>query len=126
MIKPDNNDTYGTVSRALHWGMTVLIVWQFLSAGSHLLLDDTAVEAFFLAHAQAAGATVTGSDGVAGHLGAGSSSPAASFGQSSGDHRARDALCTGRGHAVAGVAAPVWIGPFLRTLWHTADAGFRG
>lgn len=47
MIKPDNNDTYGTVSRALHWGMAVLIVWQFLSAGSHLLLEDTAVEAFF-------------------------------------------------------------------------------
>lgn len=43
----DNHDTYGSVSRLLHWGMALLLAWQFLSAGSHLLLDDTAVEAFF-------------------------------------------------------------------------------
>ncbi|WP_376692942.1 cytochrome b [Wenzhouxiangella sp. EGI_FJ10409] len=43
----DNQDTYGRVSRFLHWGMALLLAWQFLSAGAHLLLDDTAVEAFF-------------------------------------------------------------------------------
>lgn len=43
----DNQVTYGRVSRFLHWGMALLLAWQFLSAGAHLLLDDTAVEAFF-------------------------------------------------------------------------------
>lgn len=47
MMVRDNRDTYGSVSRWLHWGMAVLLAWQFLSAGSHLLLEDTAVEAFF-------------------------------------------------------------------------------
>jgi len=27
----DSNDRYGTVSRVLHWGMALLLVWQFLS-----------------------------------------------------------------------------------------------
>ncbi len=43
----DSNDRYGTVSRVLHWGMALLRVWQFLSAGAHALLSDTAVEEFF-------------------------------------------------------------------------------
>ena len=43
----DSNDRYGTVSRVLHWGMALLLVWQFLSAGAHALLSDTAVEEFF-------------------------------------------------------------------------------
>lgn len=43
----DNRETYGTISRLLHWGMALLLGWQFLSAGSHLLFDDTAIEAFF-------------------------------------------------------------------------------
>lgn len=46
-MKSDTHDTYGTVTRILHWGMALLVFWQFLSAGSHLLLEDTAVEAFF-------------------------------------------------------------------------------
>ena len=33
----DSNDRYGTVSRVLHWGMALLLVWQFLSAGAHAL-----------------------------------------------------------------------------------------
>jgi len=49
MTLGDNTDHYGRVSRALHWGMALLILWQFLSAGAHLLLEDTAVEAFFWA-----------------------------------------------------------------------------
>lgn len=45
----DNTDRYGQVSRALHWGMALLILWQFLSAGAHFLLADTAIEEFFWA-----------------------------------------------------------------------------
>lgn len=43
----DNRETYGTISRLLHWGMALLLGWQFLSAASHALFDDTAIEAFF-------------------------------------------------------------------------------
>lgn len=46
MIK-DNNQRYGRVSRVLHWGMALLILWQFLSAGAHFFFDETAIEAFF-------------------------------------------------------------------------------
>ncbi|HBS81668.1 cytochrome b [Vreelandella alkaliphila] len=42
----DTNIRYGVVSKALHWGMALLFVWQFLSAGAHLLLSDTPVEEF--------------------------------------------------------------------------------
>ena len=43
----DNATRYGTVSRFFHWGMAILIVWQFLSAASHYFFEDTAIEAFF-------------------------------------------------------------------------------
>ncbi|RDX35408.1 cytochrome b [Kangiella sp. HD9-110m-PIT-SAG06] len=43
----DNSERYGRVSRVLHWGMALLILWQFLSAASHFFFDETAIEAFF-------------------------------------------------------------------------------
>ncbi|ACV25524.1 cytochrome b [Kangiella koreensis] len=43
----DNQNQYGTVSRVLHWGIAILLLWQFLSAASHFFFDDTAIEAFF-------------------------------------------------------------------------------
>ena len=43
----DNQKRYGRVSRILHWGVALLIVWQFLSAAAHYFLEDTAIEAFF-------------------------------------------------------------------------------
>jgi len=43
----DNKHSYGQVSRILHWGMALLLLWQFLSAASHFFFDDTAIEAFF-------------------------------------------------------------------------------
>lgn len=49
MTLMDNPDRYGQVSRALHWGMAVLLLWQFLSAGAHFLIEDTAVEQFLWA-----------------------------------------------------------------------------
>ncbi|WP_223788328.1 cytochrome b [Marinicella meishanensis] len=47
MAIKDNRERYGLVSRTLHWGMALLILWQFLSAGAHYFLEDTAIEAFF-------------------------------------------------------------------------------
>ena len=46
-MSSDNATRYGTVSRFFHWGMAILIVWQFLSAASHYFFEDTAIEAFF-------------------------------------------------------------------------------
>lgn len=43
----DSNERYGQVSRILHWGMALLLLWQFISAGTHVLLEDTFIEAFF-------------------------------------------------------------------------------
>ena len=42
----DTDVRYGTVSRFLHWSMAALLAWQFASALSHLLLEDTAIEKF--------------------------------------------------------------------------------
>src|SRR5690606_39606061 len=42
-----SSDLYGRVSRALHWGMALLLLWQFLSAGAHALLEDTSIGEFF-------------------------------------------------------------------------------
>jgi cytochrome b561 len=36
---------YGAISRFLHWAMALVFLWQFATALSHLLLDDTPVEA---------------------------------------------------------------------------------
>ena len=47
MTIKDDNERYGKVSRLLHWGMALLILWQFLSAGARFFFDETAVEAFF-------------------------------------------------------------------------------
>ncbi|NVJ68584.1 MAG: cytochrome b [Gammaproteobacteria bacterium] len=47
MTIKDNQERYGTISRVLHWSMALLVLWQFLSAGSHYFLEDTAIEAFF-------------------------------------------------------------------------------
>lgn len=46
MAISDNSDRYGRVSRILHWGMALLLLWQFLSAGAHLFLEDTLIEQF--------------------------------------------------------------------------------
>src|SRR5690606_41296286 len=46
MTMKDNNARYGLVTRVLHWAMALLLLWQLLSAGAHMLLEDTAVEKF--------------------------------------------------------------------------------
>lgn len=46
MSLSDSVDRYGRISRFLHWAMAVLILWQFLSAGAHFLLEDTAIDKF--------------------------------------------------------------------------------
>ncbi|MDR5897859.1 cytochrome b [Halomonas vilamensis] len=45
----DNIDRYGRVSRAIHWFMALLILWQFLSSGVHFFLGDTVIDEFFWA-----------------------------------------------------------------------------
>ncbi len=47
MALKDNTERYGMVSKLLHWGMALLILWQFLSAASRFFYEDTAIEAFF-------------------------------------------------------------------------------
>ena len=42
----DSSSRYGLVSRALHWGMALLFVWQFSSAVARVWLEDTAIEGF--------------------------------------------------------------------------------
>ena len=37
----DNAQRYGAISRFLHWGVAVLLLWQFLSAATHALLEDS-------------------------------------------------------------------------------------
>lgn len=42
----DNHQRYGAVSRLLHWGMALLLLWQFSTALARVLLEDTAIESF--------------------------------------------------------------------------------
>ncbi|HAA44869.1 MAG: cytochrome B561 [Halomonas sp. 54_146] len=42
----DTHSRYGLVSRALHWGMALLFVWQFSSAAARVFFEDTALESF--------------------------------------------------------------------------------
>lgn len=42
----DNHSRYGLVSRALHWAMALLFIWQFSGATARVLLEDTALESF--------------------------------------------------------------------------------
>ncbi len=43
----DSPAGYGTVTRALHWGMAALFLWQFASAALRVVAKDTAIEGFF-------------------------------------------------------------------------------
>ncbi|MFC4350145.1 cytochrome b [Fodinicurvata halophila] len=43
----DHRRGYGLVSRVLHWGMALLVLWQAVSALLHYFADDTAVTDFF-------------------------------------------------------------------------------
>jgi len=43
----DNSDRYGRVSRILHWGIALLLLWQFCSAGAHFFAKDTSIAHFF-------------------------------------------------------------------------------
>ncbi|WP_028240933.1 cytochrome b [Stutzerimonas azotifigens] len=45
----DSADRYGTVSRALHWGMALLIAWQFATAIARVLAKDSALDEFLWA-----------------------------------------------------------------------------
>lgn len=42
----DNSVRYGSVSRILHWGMAVLLLWQFSSIAARVWLADSAIDNF--------------------------------------------------------------------------------
>lgn len=44
----DTAERYGLVSRALHWSMAALILWQFLGMALRGIAEDSAVAEFFL------------------------------------------------------------------------------
>lgn len=47
----DHRGGYGLVSRALHWGIALLMAWQAASALLHYFADDTPVsDVFFASH----------------------------------------------------------------------------
>lgn len=43
----DTPSGYGAISRLLHWGMALLLAWQFTSAILRVVADDTPIEGFF-------------------------------------------------------------------------------
>lgn len=45
----DSMDRYGTVSRLLHWGMALLLAWQFATAGARVFFEDSALDEFLWA-----------------------------------------------------------------------------
>jgi len=45
----DSRERYGSVSRTLHWGMALLIVWQFLSVWARVMFEDSAFDDFMWA-----------------------------------------------------------------------------
>lgn len=45
----DSLDTYGSVSRFMHWSMAILIAWQFSTAGARVLFEDSALDEFLWA-----------------------------------------------------------------------------
>ncbi|TLX53672.1 cytochrome b [Stutzerimonas nosocomialis] len=45
----DTPARYGTASRLFHWGMALILAWQFATALARLLLEDTAIEGFLWA-----------------------------------------------------------------------------
>jgi cytochrome b561 len=49
---------YGLVSRALHWLMALLIVWQFASALLRVFAEDTGIEGFFWSTHYSVGFTI--------------------------------------------------------------------
>ncbi len=54
----DTPQHYGAISRALHWGMAALIVWQFVGMGLRLMLGRTPVVSFFVGGHATVGATL--------------------------------------------------------------------
>ena len=45
----DSRERYGAVSRILHWGMAALIAWQFLTAITRVVAEDSALDKFLWA-----------------------------------------------------------------------------
>lgn len=46
MLHRDDTSRYGTISRCFHWGMALVVLWQFLTVGARSLLEDSALDEF--------------------------------------------------------------------------------
>lgn len=54
----DQQAYYGLVSRSFHWGMALLLGWQFAGALSRKFFEDTALEGFFWSTHRSVGVVV--------------------------------------------------------------------
>lgn len=54
----DSEQRYGVISRALHWGMATLILWQFIGMGLRLMLGRTPLVSFFVGSHSLVGTTL--------------------------------------------------------------------
>lgn len=45
----DSTKSYGPISRLFHWGMALLLLWQFLTVGARAWLTDSALDEFMWA-----------------------------------------------------------------------------
>lgn len=51
----DSAQRYGAVTRWLHWGMAVVLGWQFLTVLAHALMEDSALDKFLWSTHKATG-----------------------------------------------------------------------
>ncbi|KAA2317499.1 cytochrome b [Pseudooceanicola sediminis] len=54
----DTTQTYGRISRALHWGLAMLILWQFLGMAVKLILGRVPLAGFFVGLHQPVGLAI--------------------------------------------------------------------
>lgn len=45
----DNTQRYGTITRTLHWGIALLLLWQFSSVAARVLMKDSSLDKFLWA-----------------------------------------------------------------------------
>ena len=42
----DNSDRYGQITRFLHWGIALILLWQMFTVAVRVTLEDSALDAF--------------------------------------------------------------------------------
>ncbi|HBT32991.1 MAG TPA: cytochrome B [Pusillimonas sp.] len=54
----DSPERYGLISRLFHWGMALVLLWQFTSVIIHTLFEKTAIDKFFWGTHKAVGTLI--------------------------------------------------------------------